>query len=391
MSFALENKTVYILSTERWGVMKVSKHHYALELAERGNKVFFIEPPDPNAKGITIKPLEEMPAISLVRFKPLYRGERFLPAPLYRQLIKIQIRRLIKAIGVKPDVLWSFYSYHYQNLSWFGAPVNLLHMMDISSRSFLPPEARTANLCFGVTESLVKFLEPSGKPVYFINHGLSKRFIANNLPGSGVASPETAAPTTANRPITVGYVGNLMMGAIDRPTMTKVIKEHPELRFVFWGQYQAGQSSLDAYMAPESLKFIEDLQAAPNVELRGPVTPEVLSRQIKEADCFWLCYKKEKNGIWEGSNSHKLLEYLITGKPVITHLVETYEQYEDILYMTQEWHNESYPALFSRIVNDLGHYASPQLRKKRMEMALANSYENHIRFIEARIAEKIIH
>jgi hypothetical protein len=74
---------------------------------------------------------------------------------------------------------------------------------------------------------------------------------------------------------------------------------------------------------------------------------------------------------------------------VITHLVETYEQYDDILYMVRDWHNENYPALFSRITGDLDRYAAPELRKKRMEMALANSYENHIRFIEARIAEKI--
>jgi glycosyltransferase involved in cell wall biosynthesis len=362
--------------------MKVSKHHYAIELAERGNRVYFIEPPDLGAKGITVDRVEGYDSLYVVRYKPLYRGERFIPEFAYRWLIKAQVKRIVKFLGGPPDVLWSFYTYHFRNLDWFGAKVKILHMMDISGRSLLPPEVNSADLCFGVTDSLVKYLQPSGRPVYFINHGLSKRFIMNN--GSGLLSDR---PSMNSRQITVGYVGNLMMGALDRDTMIRVIHDHPEIRFVFWGQYKVGQDILDAYRSPESFRFVEDLQNAANVVLRGPVAPEELSKEIKEADCFWLCYKKDMNGIWEGSNSHKILEYLITGKPVITHKVETYEDYENILYMVKDIHNENYPLLFDRIVGDLDHYSSEDLGKKRIEMALANSYENHIKFIETKIAE----
>jgi glycosyltransferase involved in cell wall biosynthesis len=258
-----------------------------------------------------------------------------------------------------------------------------MHMMDISSYAHLPPETSSADICFGVTDSLVKFLQPSGRPVYFINHGLSKRFIEKNI-----AALATGREGANGRQIIVGYVGNLLMGAIDRPTMIRVVRDHPEIRFIFWGQYKVGQDKLDAHRVPEAIQFVEALEQAPNVVLKGPVAPEVLSKEIEVADCFWLCYKKETTGIWEGSNSHKLLEYLITGKPVITHKVETYEHYEDILYMVKDMHNDNYPQLFDRIVSDLARYSSEPLRKGRIEMALANAYENQIKYIESKIAEK---
>jgi len=40
-NFELRNKTIIILSPEKWGKMMLSKHHYAIELAGMGNIVFF--------------------------------------------------------------------------------------------------------------------------------------------------------------------------------------------------------------------------------------------------------------------------------------------------------------------------------------------------------------
>ena len=39
----LKNKTILIISPERWGTNFVSKHHYALELA-KNNNVYFLNP-----------------------------------------------------------------------------------------------------------------------------------------------------------------------------------------------------------------------------------------------------------------------------------------------------------------------------------------------------------
>jgi len=81
--FQFKDKTIYVISPERWGTMKVSKHHYAMELAALNCRVFFIEPPDLSNKDITISPCADHPMISLVRYKPVFRGKRFLPAFIY--------------------------------------------------------------------------------------------------------------------------------------------------------------------------------------------------------------------------------------------------------------------------------------------------------------------
>ena len=43
--YALRDRTILLVSPNEWGAMHVSKHHYALELAERGNRVIFLNPP----------------------------------------------------------------------------------------------------------------------------------------------------------------------------------------------------------------------------------------------------------------------------------------------------------------------------------------------------------
>ena len=45
---SLRNKTILIISPQAWGKMFLSKHHYAIELAKRGNAVYFLNPPGEN-------------------------------------------------------------------------------------------------------------------------------------------------------------------------------------------------------------------------------------------------------------------------------------------------------------------------------------------------------
>ena len=41
----LTNKTILVISPQAWGQMYLSKHHYALTLAQLGNTVYFLNPP----------------------------------------------------------------------------------------------------------------------------------------------------------------------------------------------------------------------------------------------------------------------------------------------------------------------------------------------------------
>lgn len=81
--------------------------------------------------------------------------------------------------------------------------------------------------------------------------------------------------------------------------------------------------------------------------LKGIKSSDELQVQMEEADLFWLCWKIDVNQLWDGSNSHKILEYLSTGSPVVAHHVSMYQN-TDLLYMLQCKKNDGYLFLFQQ-------------------------------------------
>ncbi len=374
--FRFRDKTVFILSPERWGTMKVSKHHYALELAANNCRVYFIEPPQLSNTGIVIKKCADHPMISIVNYKPVFRGKRFLPSFLFSFLLKMQVKALLKKINVKPDVVWSFQGYLFQNLQWFGAPVNLFFAADQFYYEELPPEVYSASISFAVSDTIYERIKQSGKPVYMIGHGLQKNFVqgAETLLKNGSVLSE-------NKKITAGYTGNLRMEALDRITMMQVIEQNPEVQFIFWGSYQPTDLNLGGITDKDADAFISFLENKCNVELRGVVNSEELQEQMKEADLFWLCWKIGANSVWDGSNSHKLLEYLSTGKPVVAHHVSSYEN-TDLLYMLPVKENTGYLELFQQTVELVKKGEAKELVSKRLQTAVESSYSKKLQQIE---------
>lgn len=372
---------VYILSSERWGTMRVSKHHYALELAEQGSEVYFIEPPALSNKGISIKNSDEHQRLHIVNYKPVYRGERFLPVFIYHFLLRWQIGLLKKAIGRQPDVVWCFEPYRFLNLKWFGAPVSLFFAADLFPRNYLPPEAGSADLCIGISDSIVRELHISGRPVYFINHGLNRHFA--ELAGKKIQNGIAAQPVYK---IKTGYIGNLLMEAPDRESMRRVIEANDDVQFVFWGQYEA-KGNLGGHDNPQVGAFIDFLKSRKNVELRGPVHPSKLSNEMQDMDLFWICWTINKNKLWDGSNSHKMMEYFSTGRPVVSHYMSTYRD-SKLIDMLPTTDNDNYASLFSQVLERIRKGEPEEVQKARMRFALDNAYGRHVATIEELIERK---
>lgn len=385
MGFLFKGKTVYILSSEKWGTMRISKHHYAIELAERGCQVYFIEPPDLNNNGVAIVPSGEHASLSIVKYRPIYRGQRFLPGFIYKGLLSLQISVLKKTIGRQPDVVWCFDPYRFQNLQWFKAPVSIFFGADLFSRNILPEESSTADICFGVSDTITDLLRQTGKNVYFINHGLN-RFFADTARGYLSSLVNGNVQNLPKKNLTVGYVGNLLMEAPDRKTMKQVIAAYPDIKFIFWGQYKK-EGNLVAYENPEVFAFIDYLKSQPNVVLRGAVHPSVLSEECKEVDIFWLCWQLNISKIWDGSNSHKVMEYLSTGKPVVSHYMSTYKDTQ-LIDMLPTKDNSGYVQLFDQVVKRVKEGEPMDRIKARIEFSMSNTYMSHISDIEALIARQ---
>lgn len=367
----LSGKTIWIISPQPWGEMRISKHHYASTLAAMGNKVFFINPPSLNHKGITVIESGE-PNLKVVTYRPVFRGRRYLPSFVYRFLIRLQIFQLIRSLGGKADVVWCFAHNVFYNLKWFHATTSIYHQMDLINTSQIPEEAYTADAVFCVSSTILQFLQPVNKPVHVIQHGLNRIFESMAL-----QQQHQLRVQPSSHPFTVGYSGNLFIEVTDRITIMNIITSHPEIHFVFWGPSDRASNNLGGFYFQEVFDFIEFLKSAPNVTLRGVVSLQQLATEMKEVDMFWLCWQIGKSPIWDGSNSHKILEYLAAGKPVVSHHVSTYAEL-DLLYMLPDVTNSGYAELFDSVI-DLIHKGGAKEKSDRgIQYALNNTYEKQI-------------
>ena len=348
-----------------------------------GCRVYFIEPPLLTNSGIQITQCPDHPLISIVKYKPVFRAKRFLPGFIFQILLRLQINKLLDKISVRPDVVLSFHGYLFENLKWFGAPVNIFFAADQFFYDEIPPEINSADFSLAISDTIYNRINQKGGKVYRINHGLYGLFVkgAEELLRNGISEKPTV-----KKVLVAGYTGNLRMQAMDRSMMKRVIESNPDVKFIFWGSYQKNDLNLGGIQDSESDEFIDFLEKSSNVDLRGVVNSELLYTQMKEADLFWLCWNTGMTHLWDGSNSHKILEYLSTGKPVVSHFVSSYAD-TGLLYMLNQKSNVGFEELFKQIKGLVKEGEPKEKIESRLKFAVQNSYENNVH----KIAELINH
>ncbi|MDB6055106.1 MAG: hypothetical protein JWN25_2629 [Verrucomicrobiales bacterium] len=372
MSFIFKNKKILIISQQPWGEVKISKHHYALELLCMGNQVFFLNPPDPLlSRPVEVKPSPE--GIHLVSYRPCFPFViRFHARPLFDFLMRWQIKKILKEIGVQLDVVWCFEFNLFTDLSLFGAPVKIYHPVDPLSAPYQIAPALSATIVFAVSQDILDSFKKIPTPHHVINHGLSSAFVEPPL------VPDFTQKLSS---IKVGYVGNLSRSNVDLPLFRQLISDYPQVEFHIIGP-MASKSNLGGEGSGETVAFLEFINSSPNVICHGQKPPSEVARIIRDMDAFLLCYQKVP-GIYDLSNSHKILEYLSTGKTVVSSRISTYEG-RDLLVMGEP---EEMKELFRKVMNDLPFYNSAGNQKRRMAFALENTYRKQIERVEAYLTD----
>lgn len=354
----VEGKVVYIISPNHWGVMQISKHHYARELTKRGAEVYFISPPSLDKGTCSSEEIEKN--LFVVHYKPLFRGMRFLPGFITDQLIKLQIARFRKRIGKKPDILWSFDLSIYMRLDWFKAEHTIFHPVD-EMTSQVKRAAESADVVFTVSEHLMNQLAGVSTPIHVVDHGVAPFFTDHDF-----------KPATTTEKMNIGYVGNLFMKDLHRPLLKNVIEANPDHHFHFFGAKKPSNSNISAWVRPGSLEFVTFLEEAKNVTLHGPVHPSELPARLEEMNAFMVCYQiNELNAV---SNSHKILEYLCTGRVVISTPVERYID-SPLIAMTKTQEPEDFAELFKQVADNQDEFNSAEIQEERRNFALSNSYK----------------
>ncbi|MCB0696261.1 MAG: hypothetical protein KDC07_02785 [Chitinophagaceae bacterium] len=367
-----KGKTILIISQQDWGKMFISKHHYAVALAKLGNKVYFLNSPvkDGELKSgeIVIEPTS-YDGLSVIKhrfFYPYVIKHKF--KTLHNFLLKYHARKIEQQIAQRVDVVWSFD---------VSDTVSLRAFSSVSFKIFMPvdepqiPEGAhgvdTADVLLSVTNEIISKYHTK-IPAMFVNHGVAEEFITEQV------------SLAINKPLQVGLSGNFLRPDIDWVTLNKIVTEHPDVIFNFWGAVDRKDANLAGDVNAGSSASAAMIDKS-NVRFHGAVDPAILAKNLKAMDCFLICYDiaKDQSG---GTNYHKVLEYMATGKTIVANNITTYESMPELVTMPLERNNENLPALFTQVIKDIDTYNSIDMQSKRIGYAMQHTYQNNITRIE---------
>jgi len=371
------DKSILVISPQPWGKMLVSKHHYALELARRGNRVWFLEPPRQQGSAkLGVRRIEGQPNLRVLSRRTFIPDLlRFKAKRFYALAVALEIAALRRALDVELDVVWSFEPNLYPNLRLFGGKHRIYHPVDMVSGTNQLAPAKSADLVLSVAPNILDRLATVTNHRHLIQHGLGADFVQA---ASRLGSPWKPRPL----PPRIGYVGNLFIQQLDRPIFETVVRENPDVEFHIWGPRAPAESNLGAQAAPGTDAFVRFLGQAANVQMRGAVDPAELAPALHDMDAFLLCYDPRRDPA-AGANSHKILEYLSTGRVVIGNHVSTYADRTGWLRMARPHDNAELPTIFRDTLADLASHNSAALHTSRVAFALDQSYARQVERIES--------
>lgn len=379
---ALSNKTILLISPQSWGKMFLSKHHYAIELAKKGNRVFFLSPPEKElSNSILIESVAHIEGLYIIRHKINFPYNiKFHAIGLFHWLMERQIKKILKQLKEPIDIVWSFdLGYLYPFKFFPRKALKIFHPVDEPVNEIAISSASGADIILSVTREILDKYKLYKIPGYFINHGISNSFLQQSFLEKSLSNP-----------ISVGFSGNLLRSDIDRPIFLQIIKNHPEIIFECWGSFKLNQANIGGNSDRETEEFIEALKKFPNVILHGAVSTEILAKEFQRMDAFLICYdiQKDQSG---GTNYHKVMEYLSAGKVIISNNISTYKDQPDLISMTESrTSNDKLPDLFKHIVNHLFDFNANSLVQKRKDFAFANAYDKQLNKIEEILSNPLL-
>jgi len=362
-----------LISPQPWEHLPISKHHYARALAARGWRVYFLGPAGPGRGGPRLEP-SGAAGVTLIRHgEPWWGRLRFHARPVYDWLEVGLIRRILRRIGAPLDLVWSFDFNRFADLRKFRAGRAIFHPVDPLSEPSHRRAVASADLVLSVSRRILASCRPGRTPHAVIPHGLSGPF---------ARLARRSDPWKRRRgPLRVGYAGNLTRPVLDRPTLRALIRAQPAVEFHFWGQREGGDAAAQ--------EFCRELERQPNVRLHGILPPQKLAGKLAGMDCLLLTYQKHPTES-DLSNSHKILEYLATGRAVLSCRIEEHRAHPPgTLVTVPVGQTRAYLRGLVKILARPDRFNSRQLARQRKDIALCYTYERNLKKILNLIGQSV--
>lgn len=126
----------------------------------------------------------------------------------------------------------------------------------------------------------------------------------------------------------IGYAGHINQ-KLDLVGMVDVVRNSPDLNFVFVGEAGPGNSGKFEGHVAETEAWSE-LVSMPNVYPLGPKTFPEVPAYMGHMDVNIMCYRLE-GGWWQAGYPLKMHEYLAVGKPVVSTGLATIQPFGDVI------------------------------------------------------------
>lgn len=361
----LKNKKILIISTEAWGENFVSKHHYARELS-RHNLVYFLNPP---ASLFALQEINEN--LKIIDYVPIIRGINRLPSLLRDFINLLTLQQLKKRFNLPfPDIVWSFDPFRLQNLKLFKGAFRIYHSVDLHDTPLEKEITESAHLILTTCDFLRDRLISFNQNIHNIGHGVSENFLRSGNRDTGKSGKLKAC-----------MMGNLQR-KIDYPVLFELIEQNPEVEFHFIGPYEPSNLSKSALY----LREVERLRSFPNTQLHGSIPHDQLPGQINQMDLFIILYREDENPAAR-ANPHKLLEYLSTGKIILSYPIQEYDTRDELLIMTGD--KDELLLKFKEIITRIEYYNYPERMNIRKNFAKKFSYGNLLYRIDSLINQYV--
>lgn len=356
-----EKKSAFVISPQPWDGFKVSKHHYAVALARSGWQVYFIDPPSPFqvARRIEYEPTEVEGIQRVSHSLPVPNWTKFHARPLFDRAMRRHARRLTSALGT-PDLVWDFdNAYHFRDLRPFGAVQSIFHLVDQGLKGMGDKQADT---CIHLHPSFCEWAGFDPDRSTQVGHGVSIDFIKSCC--------LSGATGRADKTLSFGIVGNLAAKWLDWETVVDIARRHPSAQFLLWGPYPSSdQASGGLRAAMECSQF----------HFRGLSRPEEIAASSGEVDVWLVPFLSD--ALPGGPlNSHKILEYLSTGKVVAMTWLEAWAG-NPLVSMLDRNSSKSLADLVDDVVDCLDVLNSSKQSLDRMAYARARAYDARLRTV----------
>ena len=359
-------KTVLIISPEPWDGHFVSKHHYAINLVKDGSKVYFLDPPRSEINDIKVLKTD-YENLYQVQSPIVSKGLQYMPKILRNILESKWLKKLESKIGTKIDTIWLFENSRFYDMSFAKDRLKIYHQMDYNQNFHVKEAAKSSDICFCISNNikynLLRYVNK--KKVYLLGHGLSISKDKQELTKGEI--------DRFNKfDINAIYVGNIDSFCIYTDIFEEIAKIFNNIGFHFIGSYNKDK------------EFYKRLSMYDNVVFWGRVDSKKIIPILSFVDINLFADKlttqEEK---LQNTNSHKILEYLYSGKVIVSTYLADLTDILDLMQMTkEEFSVDDFVKLFDDTVCNLEYLNSKSMQEQRREYALNRTYEKRLEQIK---------